>query len=207
MKRLAAVLLISTASVGSAFAGNIDIPVGPVAAVEMPTPQDDWGGLYLGGMVSFDSGVWDTFEFGELEIVDTIDSTLYGGFAGFNFQRNALVFGGEVAYSAGSANWDNGNDSGTFDQSFIDAKARVGYAMDNILVYVVGGGSFVSINNGDDTLAGFNYGAGAQMKFDSGMFVGVEYLMRDLTGEYTPNPDWTYEYGEHSIAARVGWQF
>ena len=207
MNKLMTALLISATCGGSAIAGNVVEPVVLATAIAAPALQDDWGGFYVGGMASFDAGVWDTYQLDQLTIVDTIDAMMFGGFAGFNIQRGALVFGGEIAYSTGNANWDNGQGNGVFTQSFIDAKARAGYAMGNVLVYAVGGGSFASINSGGDTMRGFNYGAGAQMKFDNGMFVGIEYLMRSLTGVYTPDPDWTYDYNESSIAGRVGWQF
>jgi len=213
MKLIVTTLLATAAFSGGAIAGSFEAPVAAVAPLTVIEPAGtDWGGLYVGGMYTFETGNWEGFDenssFGNWEA----EGEKYGAFAGYNIQRGALVYGGELAYSVGDTTFtalQPGSDGNTSD-TFLDAKARLGYVLNDILIYGVAGGSWATSETSGNPpieLDGFNYGAGAQMKFGNGMFAGVEYLIRDLAGDNPINPDISYEYVNQSLELRAGWQF
>ncbi len=123
-----------------------------------------------------------------------------------------MVFGGEWAYSAGDTNYTplQFGSAEINSDTFLDVKARLGYVFNDVLIYGVAGGtsattdpeSFPVVN-----LSGFNYGAGVQMNFGDNMLVGIEYLIRDLTGDSPLDPTVSYEYVNETIALRAGWHF
>lgn len=114
-----------------------------------------------------------------------------------------MVYGGEIAYSTGDLNPIQQT------ENFLDAKARIGYAFKNVLVYGVAGGTWGEFydNLGRAELSGFNYGAGAQMQFRNGMFVGLEYLIRDVSGTQVGVPNNTFDMINRSVAIRAGYKF
>ncbi|WP_457647833.1 outer membrane protein [Profundibacter sp.] len=186
MKHLFFPILLSTISASALYAGSATSPVAPEATATAPAATD-WSGFYVGGMLAFETGdmTQQIIPFGVPQKY-TLDSDKYGGFAGYNFQRGAMVYGGEIAYSTGDLNLTPLVGIVPFQQTenFLDAKARIGYAFKNVLVYGVAGGTWGEFydNSGRAELSGFNYGAGAQMQFRNGMFVGLEYLIRDVSG-------------------------
>lgn len=196
MKTLVAATALAVGMASTAFAGT---PLAPIAAdpiVVAPAPvAPEWGGFYAGGSYSFFSAA-QTFQ-------GQIDSQLIGAFAGYNFQSGNFVFGGELAYSAGS--YAVGPFSGDIDA--YDLKARAGYSAGNALLYVVGGWTMAQIATGGIVadFEGFNYGAGMQIKLGKNAFAGIEYLIHDLDG-LAP-----FAVGEtitsNSITIRFGWQF
>lgn len=208
MKRLFAAFLVTAASVGAATAGNNDALVIPPQAVETPAAQD-WGGFYLGGMYGFEAGIWNHFindvSVGEWDT----EGSEYGAFVGYNIQRNNLVFGGELAYALEEVTL-TGQSIEVWNDTTIDVKARLGYALDNLLVYGVAGWSLVDHSNNPSfsiDMSGLNYGAGVQTQFGNGMFIGAEYLVRDLAGDHPTDPTRRFEWTKNTIALRAGVQF
>ncbi|HIP22441.1 MAG TPA: porin family protein [Rhodobacteraceae bacterium] len=190
-------MLATTALAGSPL---VVIPQESVVA----TPLDaatTWGGFYVGGLYSSYNST-DTFT--EPMQGDMNDHNI-GVFAGYNYQRGAMVFGGEVAYAVGDY-YVHQFLSG--DVSVLDLKARVGYALSNAaMVYGFGGFTIMQIDtNGAPTAngGGLNYGAGVAYQFNSGLLLGLEYIARDIGGS-------GYAGGEsltaNAIEARIGWQF
>ena len=189
-----AALLVTAGS--AAFAGSVvPAPADPYVAAPAPVVAvDDWTGFYFGGAVG-----WAT---GETVDVDDFEGVLYGGFAGYNYQfDNNLVLGAEVAASTGEIEWDGG---GIDDATFFDVKARAGYAMDRALVYVSGGYTFASFGNGDEG-DGFNVGAGVDFLVFDNVFVGAEYIYRDIEDTVADPAAWQDQFG--TIQARVGITF
>lgn len=210
MKLALTTLLAATAISGNAIAGSFETPTTPTAPLAIAEPANsDWGGFYLGGLYAFETGDWDVYDEGEIDSSWATEGDNYGAFAGYNIHRDALVFGGELAYSSGDSLATYNGFTEDLVETFIDAKARVGYALGDILLYGVAGGTWATITNGSISidLDGLNYGAGAQMKFDNGMFIGAEYLIRDLAGDNPDDPDYTYEYVNNTVSLRAGWQF
>ncbi len=210
-------LLATTASfafAGTVLAGN-PAPISPAAAVIVPPVANtgaDWGGFYLGATYGMGLG-------GDMEYVtggavqgtfDDLESgSNYGAFAGYNIQRNNLVFGGEIAYSQVDTPGYGpiGFPAETFNY-FVDGKARVGYAMNKVLVYGFAGYTVSQFELGANTWAtnGFNYGAGVDIMLGEHMFMGAEYIGRNLSGE-TSNAGQIQTTNIQAVQLRAGWKF
>ena len=206
---LTAVLLASCA--GSAMAGSYTAPVIIAAPIIAPPATiTDWRGPYVGALVSFNSaGEYTVSDAGLPVDTNRLDSnTSFGGFAGYNFQNRAFVYGGEVAVHSGGMSV-----FGT-DISFgpvIDLKARAGFTLGSALAYGVVGGSFATLHDTtvpqDFASSGFAYGAGVDLQLNEHWFVGAEYLVRDLSGTSNDSPTETITSSLQSVQLRVGWKF
>ena len=190
MKNVLLTTVASFAFAGAALAGS-PAPMAPVTPVVAPAAASagaDWSGFYLGA--TYGTGVGGDMAYATGGVAGPTYPSLepgnsYGAFAGYNIQRNKLVFGGELAYSAVNAPGFGpvGFPTETFDY-FIDGKARVGYAMNNVLVYGFAGYSASSFTDifGSYPASGLNYGAGVDLMLGSRYFVGAEYIARNLVG-------------------------
>ena len=203
---MSASLLASTA-----LAGSSEPPVYPVTQITPPTAATDWRGFYAGGMVSFDSAgiqVLINTETG-LPTASSIisDNTSFGGFAGYNFQSGSFVYGGELAISSGGL--PSINNINIFYDAVFDLKARAGYSFGRAMVYGVVGGSYSNLNWGalEFPTSGFSYGAGAEYMFNEHLFVGAEYLVRDLSGSHDEGAPVETSNTTQSAQLRVGWHF
>lgn len=95
--------------------------------------------------------------------------------------------------------------------SFWDGKARVGYAFNSSMVYGVVGGAFGSYDNAGieqlDTYS-FTYGVGVDTMVTDKVFLGIEYLNRDVvTDNSTASPADHWEYRVDSLQIRTGYKF
>ncbi len=179
---LTSVIAIGAASAAMAGASGPMAPAAPVS-VAAPVAGADWSGLYAGGLVSFDSGTVSAFTNNIPGISRTLESnTAFGGFVGYNRQVNNLVFGGELAYTTGNIPITGLLSSFVTDR--VDAKGRLGYSFGSALVYGVVGYSWATTSDSGIVYpaAGLNYGVGLDYMVNDHIFVGAEYLMRDLTG-------------------------
>ena len=205
--RLSAVF--ATVFATSSIAGNLDAPtIVDIPVVSASNNATDWSGFYVGGLASFDRGEFDYFlPRGDFSF--DLEGALYGGFAGYNVQRDNFVYGGEIAYSVGSV--EVVTSPGYEYTSILDAKARAGLATGRALIYLTAGGSFGPWTNGsegDFSASGFTYGAGIDYQVTDRVFVGAEYLIRNLSGDFAPiNPAGTFESLIQSIVMRAGISF
>lgn len=134
---------------------------------------------------------------------------MYGAFAGYNFQRGKVVFGGEVSYTMGTAALET---FPTYEYTgIIDVNGRVGFAAGRALIYVTAGGSFGGwVNDTQGTFAstGFNYGGGVDFMLTERIFLGVEYLVREMSGSFEPTfPGQSFSNSNESIRVRAGLNF
>lgn len=177
MKNLLAALFTTSLPL-VAMAGSIAPPIiEEVAVVAPPIP----GEFYIGGVFALGSGQDETATGGG---PFPLSGEMFGVFAGYNVLRNSpWIFGAEAAYQIGEIIPSVPPGAG-LDYMF-DAKARLGYRLGNATIYGVAGGS---VSNYDDGLgaqipvSGFSYGGGVELKLNPSLFVGVEYLARNLTG-------------------------
>ncbi len=195
----------------SASAGSVVAFEPETVAVAAPATTD-WSGLYIGLAAGYEFGEYDQYG-NALDYLDTyqVEGALYGGFAGYNFQRNALVFGGEIAYSLGGAKQvGNVNISEQLDY-VVDIKARAGYAFGNLLAYGVIGGSMGqwSDTNSSNTynFSGLNYGGGVEAQFGNGFFGGLEYLARTVSGESSTFAPAYSDFRFQTVQLRLGKRF
>ena len=205
MKTVLTALALSTSIATAALAGN-PAPFVPQAPVVVPpvAAVTTWDGLY-GGLLYSDYSATETYQ-GDIE-----DHNI-GGFAGYNFQRGSVVFGGEIAYAVGDYDTFDPNIQAARigfagDVSVLDLKARLGFALsDAAMVYGFAGGTSASIDNSGTVadFSGLNYGGGFAYQLNNGLLLGVEYIARDLDGKGIANGE---TLTATAIEARVGWQF
>jgi outer membrane immunogenic protein len=143
----------------------------------------DWSGPYIGaslGQGSGDVGIPATSG------SDTLDSdTVYGLFAGYNLQRNNLVYGAELAFQSGDIKSAAFPTQGI--DRLMDLKGRFGYAAGPGLVYGVLGFStnraFVTGATSDGS--GYSIGLGYDYRINDAFTIGGEVLSRKMQNDAT----------------------
>jgi outer membrane immunogenic protein len=190
---LAAVSLVALSATAPALAA--DLAARPYTkAPAMIAAVYDWSGFYIGinGGGGSSHATWDFVGVGREGSHDATGGTV-GGQVGYRMQSGQWVFGVE-----GQGNWaDFSGDNtsalfGTRNRTKIDAfgliTGQVGYAWNNVLVYVKGGAAVVSdkyeisalgggplLASTSDTRWGGTVGAGLEYGFAPNWSVGVEY--------------------------------
>ena len=165
-----------------AIAGNIDTATADPVITPPASTSTDWSGSYCG--LSYSSG-GGTESSAYYSTYDYVDDTAIGGFCGNNWQRNNLVYGGELNVTAGSLAQYAGNHDELGTRT--ELRARVGYAMGDALVYgFLGYGTsdltFVNTGTGYD-VAGGTYGLGIDYMVTDSMFAGLEVSNLELLGQ------------------------
>ncbi len=197
--------VVATFVATAASAGTIVAPTPD--PVIMPTPvfaTSYWDGFYVGAAVG-----WST---GDMVIYpaagDPSDGFGYGGFIGYNYVMDGgFMIGGEVAGSI--FNFDPTSGATGVDGTMFDAKLRVGFEMDRALVYASGGysmlsGDYLSTPATPIEGTGWNVGAGIDYLVTDSVFVGAEYVYRDIT-DSAATPAW--ESQSHAFTVRAGIKF
>jgi outer membrane immunogenic protein len=171
----------------------------------------DWTGFYVGANGGWGSSrsSWDAvppnFGFGPEGSHDATGGTV-GGQIGYRWQAGTFVFGLEAQGNWADLSGSNSSQvfGGQVNHTNVDAfglfTGQVGYAVNNVLLYVKGGAA-VTANSyrstfggatigvtGDDTRWGGTIGAGLEYAFAPNWSVGVEYnhlFMQDRTYTFT----------------------
>ncbi|MET3995448.1 outer membrane immunogenic protein [Bradyrhizobium sp. S3.9.2] len=189
---LAAVSLVALSATAPALAA--DLAARPYTkAPAMIATVYDWSGFYIGinGGGGSSHVTWDFVGVGREGSHDATGGTV-GGQIGYRWQSGQWVFGVE-----GQGNWadfSGDNNSALFasrNRTKIDAfgliTGQVGYAWNNVLVYVKGGAAVVSnkyeisstagalLSSSSDSRWGGTVGAGLEYGFAPNWSVGVEY--------------------------------
>lgn len=142
----------------------------------------DWSGPYIGASLGQGSGEVGVPPAG----LDTLDSdTVYGLFAGYNIQRNNIVYGGELAFHSGEIKSAAFADQGI--DRLMDLKGRVGYAAGPGLVYGVLGFSTNRAYAGGSTSdgSGYSLGIGYDYQINDAFTIGGELLSRKMQNDAT----------------------
>lgn len=176
---------------------------GLCATTALSQDAGQWNGAYggltfsktTGDMLYDNGGVYD------------LDGRSTSAILGYNYATGAWVFGGELAYSSGRIE-EVGNTAFGF-ESWFDVKARVGYAMDSLLVYGTLGGTFTQWDegggapfDGDGTV----YGVGVDYLVSPSFFVGAEYLVRNVTSDWNTSGS-TLDADMNTLSLRAGIKF
>jgi outer membrane immunogenic protein len=186
--------------VGSSSAFAADLPV--KAPVMAPIPIYNWTGFYIGGNVG---GAWDTVSvtdnFFGVSVSDTRSGFIGGGQIGYNWQFSPqFVFGVEWMFDGTDIHSDFGPFTDAAGNTFTAHEkvdwlttltARFGYAANNWLFYVKGGGGWVKDSatatvfdaatgttfapSASDTRGGWVVGAGIEYGFTPNWTGKVEY--------------------------------
>jgi outer membrane immunogenic protein len=173
----------------------------------------DWTGFYIGGNAGWGNShnSWNLLNFNGTvfgnEGSNNADGGFVGGQLGYRWQAGTWVFGVEA--QGDWADFRGSNISSIFgdtNRSKLDAfglfTGQIGYAWNNVLVYVKGGAAVV--DNRYDVLSGINgaligtsssntnwggtVGAGVEVGFAPNWSVGVEYdhiFLQDRTVDFT----------------------
>jgi outer membrane immunogenic protein len=194
-------LLATTSVLALAHAATAaDLPVKAPAPVVVPVAS--WTGFYLGiqgGVVSHRGRFNDTSPsadfFGDGR--DTQVGGTLGGYAGFNVQQGAFVFGlegdGNWVGAEGTTTWPGFvTTTGSFDVRWLaTARGRLGVAYDVTLFYVTGGAAFGNVKNSvqsafagtlseSKTRVGWTVGGGVERRIASNWTMRGEVRYVDL---------------------------
>jgi outer membrane immunogenic protein len=211
MKRVLLASAVAALVSTSAYAADLVTPEPVAPEVVEAAPIATWDGAYIGalGGVGWLDGHYD---FGAVSKSRTNSGGLLGAFAGYNFQLdNNIVLGAEGDFSY---NWNkhevNGSDVGT-DWSG-SARARVGYAFDDALIYGAAGWTtsrgFIDPPAGDKkhkNLNGYTLGAGVDYKFTQNIFARAEYRFNDYGSEKIGGVN--FDDKQHAVLFGIGYKF
>lgn len=225
------ILLASVGAIaisGSAFAADLR----PAPVYLPPAPIFTWGGLYLGAQIGY---VWgsDPIEVDSLvpsAFFNTQPNGVIGGFhAGYNLQLAQWVAGVEGTVDGSGLHGTRVSDSGVSLGTRTDVqgsiRARLGVALDRVLIYATGGAAFAGFTNnyafGDltetdsKTRAGWTVGGGLEYAVTNNWSIGAEYRYSDF-GHVVDFPFSTLTLGtvivthhltDNQVQARLSYKF
>jgi outer membrane immunogenic protein len=196
-----------------------------------PLPQTNWNGWYVGGVygvgVSSTRGTGTDAVGGELG--NNGSGFFGGGQLGYNWMIGRAVLGveGDISYLGIDHTSHNFGDTGTsnfrIDTSwFATARARLGYSTGPALLYVTGGGAWMSVEqsltsvagtaSSDKTLSGWTGGGGIEIALGSNWSSKNEYLFVDLgNGDALTSPGTaltlTPDYQFHMFRSALVYRF
>jgi outer membrane immunogenic protein len=180
--------------------------------VEVAPAPYDWSGFYAGLSAGKSGGDFSYTDIGSPSpyLTQDLDGMSYGIHGGYNFQNGNFVYGIELALQSVDAEREPYPDSHF--KSAGDLKLRLGYAMDNVLLYAFGGLTKAKWHNDsgvidDYDMDGTNLGIGAEMAFRDNWLVGLEYITRDLSGDLVPDYDENIDSTLNTVQLRVGYKF
>lgn len=187
-------------AIGVAPASAADLAASPYTKAPMVTPAYDWSGFYVGANGGWGSShnCWTNTSVLGVPTVpaasegchDATGGTV-GGQIGYRWQSGGWVFGLEAQGNWADFSGTNVSPfSGLTDQTRIDAfglfTGQIGYAVNNVLLYVKGGGAVtdnrykgfaggIYTDTATDVRGGGTVGAGIEFGFAPGWSAGVEY--------------------------------
>jgi outer membrane immunogenic protein len=175
MKKLLMIgVAVGVMSVSSTAAMSADVSA-PVAF--------DWTGLYFGGYVGYTN-----FDTEILGADNSFDGITGGGIIGANYQIDQIVMGleGDIGFTGANGNFVAPiAHSQDVDMTYA-VRARLGYAADNTLFFLQGGVAFAEFGADaggvsilDDTLTGWQIGAGVEHAFTENITVRLDGLYTD----------------------------
>jgi outer membrane immunogenic protein len=198
MKKTIMAMAIATTASGSAAAA--DLPRGPAPYYPPPASIYNWTGPYAGLNLGYQ---WAKVT----NNVTEPSGIAGGGQLGYNWQLGQFVFGLETDIQASAAD-DTFAPYKFSNPWFGTLRARIGYAINNVMLYGTGGlaygelkGEFFGLEE-DKTLVGWTAGAGIEYGFTQNWSAKLEYLYMDLASR-------TYsitgvDNGLHSSFLRLG---
>jgi outer membrane immunogenic protein len=160
------------ASVSPAMSADID-----------PPAAFDWTGIYIGAYLGYTD-----FETEILGVDNSFDGITGGGILGANYQINQIVLGleGDVGFTDADGSFAAPiAHSQDVDMTYA-IRARLGYAIDNTLLFLQGGVAFAEFDAAsgggsilNDTVTGWQIGAGVEHAFTDNITVRLDGLYTD----------------------------
>lgn len=206
--------LATTLISSHAIAADIYEPYAPVPDVISYDGAHIWTGFYAGVHAGF--GLLDTQD--TLGLGSENMRTPVGGIhAGFNYQFGSFVFGLEADATALNVDEDRDLPYSDLKADWMgSARARIGYAFDQVMVYGTGGFSLaraeaISNTNGvSDTNVhtGYVLGGGVEFMVSDNWALGGEYLRHEFGSEtYVLNNTFDSEGNFDAFRVRASYQF
>lgn len=156
-------------------------------AIAIPAHAADWTGFYAGLSTSF-----DTTRLEANSLHTDLNAPAFGATLGYNLQFDKLVVGIESDFQFSTARKSESYLAATLDHRlpwFATARARIGYAFDNFMIYATGGVALIDYKAAlaapgfalSDELRryGLAAGGGAEYAFDTHWSMKAEYLYLD----------------------------
>jgi outer membrane immunogenic protein len=211
-----------TVSAGAAQAADLYTPPPVESSPVYAPPPFTWTGFYVGLQAGYAFGDHDVAAPTTPTFNLDPDGFVGGAHAGFNYQWNALVLGieGDVEFSgiegklitAGGSLKVEGNWQGSI-------RARLGYAIDRLLIYGTGGWAFADVDyravsggvaRDSTTFSGWTLGAGAEYAITDNVTARVEYRYTDFGDENifsNVTPGVTADPDIHTVRVGVSYKF
>nr|WP_316652632.1 porin family protein [uncultured Gellertiella sp.] len=212
---IASAALVSAFAISAHAADLVQPAEAPPAPIEQPmTPVFTWSGGYVGIQ---GGGTWAraNADNGVNSASDDFNGGILGGFAGANFQNGNLVYGieGDLNYNWNSNSYSLGATDAKIGTDVSGAvRGRLGYAMDNALLYAAGGwtaarGYVDTPATGKDsqTFNGFTVGAGVDYAFTDAIFGRAEYRYNQFGSEDIGGTN--VDFNQHAVTVGVGYKF
>jgi outer membrane immunogenic protein len=198
----------------AALAGDIVEEQPQAEIMPAPAPTSAWDGLYAG--LSYGSHY--TLESGPPDGSDyDMYNPVVGAFVGYtHVLPNSIALGVEVAFSRASGVQGAVNDSflGRYESTYTELKLSVGYDLGQALISGFFGwtdsnydfqndaGESYTSGVGDDH-SGYHLGARVDYLVTENVFIGIEYVYRDLPGQDGN----LHDIEDQSVALRFGMLF
>ncbi len=225
-KTLLPILLATSALLGATVARAADLPPPPPPVDDLRGASYDWTGLYVGawaGTACVDGELTDNSSAGTPDYEMSGCGGKGGLLAGYNHQFENFVLGVEGDWGMSSNIATNDDPTGDFAfsmNSIATLRGRVGYAFDDTLLYVTGGGAYMNGNidgiispvpdniKGDHW--GWTVGGGMEHAITDNFRLRLDYLYTHFTAstydETCCNIDVDAK-GEHEIRVGAVWAF
>ena len=205
MKRFTTFLSILLGSASAAMAGPVEVPPPPPPVyVEPERCTLAFDCFYIGLEIGHSKVTGFGHEDGDPpEDFDIDASTVFGAFAGYNFQNGSMIYGGEVRYL--HLDIDDPVTGFTMD-SVLDLRARLGTALgENFMLYgAVGFSTADATGAANIDMTGFNFGVGAEYNISESFFLGLDLTGRQLEGS---TAGFDYEADVNTLTLRAGLRF
>ena len=206
---------VAVAGLTAAVAAVAGAQAATAADVIAPEPYvHDWSGAYIGVAAGVMFGGDFPYETGSGNDYDVANDFIFGGFVGVNHQwaDSGFVMGGELALQSG---FDGDNDNADNDYEIdwiLDGKLKLGFAMDEFMIYVFGGPSFFAAtredgDNSDYGEGGVNYGIGADWMVWEHFSIGAEIMGRTIIDPYTYSSNNGKDYSHWQGMLRAAFHF
>lgn len=183
-----------------------------------------WTGAYVGGQVGYAFGDYDV-DVNVLSLNDNFDGITGGLHAGYLHQFDSFVIGieGDVELSGQDGKVTAAGDTAKVDMDLAaSVRARLGFAIDNILIYATGGLAIGDVDftasNGaasdgeGHTFLGYTVGGGLEFKVTDNLRTRIEYRYTDLgshdfKSSVFPADTFDTDLTYHAVRVGVSWQF
>lgn len=201
----------------NSFAADLEPPPPPID--ELRPATYDWSGLYIGGWVGnacINGGT--LLDSTATEFIVDGCGLKGGALAGYNYQVNDWVLGVEVDYGLSSRIVENTDPGADFNVKFDglgSARAKLGYAFDDTMVFLTGGLAYADaeLSGGtgaagtpfktNENIWGWVIGGGIEHAMTDAIRIRLDYMYSDFSDkDFTCSPTCTADVdwgGEHEV--------